>query len=469
MMKKKPMLSDTIFFAVLVFGMTLGLMGVSTGQAAVFVVDGTVSDGDPGSLRDFIEQANATVGEDTIELRPGRYILKLGQLEVRQDLSIVGSGERKTIIDACGNSRIFFITTAQNLDINVKIEGVTITNGEVKNQNESAKGGGIYNEGKLTLVHSRILGNTIEGTCIDDDYSNDRYFSGGGGIYNEGKLIIRHSKIKNNTAACIDDGLYGDQAYGGGIYNHKDSTLTLIKSNIIGNTVSSETHAYGGGICNNGNNTMITIIHCKVTGNKAKSPNHANGGGINSWGYGMGLAIRGSQIDGNIAEGGNGASGGGISCAGEGVKFTLTRSKIVKNTVIGSSSAAGGGIFNFGNLIIRRSIINKNRIKSKGIARGGGVCNQGYLTIRRSKISMNTAKITSVDSVYGKVNGGGIYSFGYEGKFILNQSKVTYNKAISPTTAEGGGIWVDYVVTYLPKYSHIMGNTPDQLFIRPKP
>ena len=95
------------------------------------------------------------------------------------------------------------------------LEDLTIENGY------DTFGGGILNDGTLTLTDSTVSGN---------GNGNDA----GGGIYNNGgTMTIADSTIANNTAS-----------YGGGIVNR--GTMTVIASTISGNTCTSSGCGNGG-------------------------------------------------------------------------------------------------------------------------------------------------------------------------------------------------------------------------------
>lgn len=135
----------------------------------------------------------------------------------------------------------------------VKLENLTIQHGHFFHSklSTSADGGGIQNNGNLTLSNVTVTHNKAR--------------SAGGGIYTargSHLQIINDSKILTNTA---------DQA-GGGIYMDRGSTLAISKSKISHNTSSST----GGGIEMNeaeGTISDSTISHNSV-------PHHGFGGAI---------------------------------------------------------------------------------------------------------------------------------------------------------------------------------------------
>ncbi|MCS6846436.1 MAG: right-handed parallel beta-helix repeat-containing protein, partial [Anaerolineae bacterium] len=212
-----------------------------------------------------------------------------------------------------------------------------------------AGGGGILNNGTLTVTNSTFSGNNATG------------FSGtGGGIRNNGgTLTVTNSTFQNNSAA-VD---------GGAISN--GGTLTVTNSTFSGNSAR-----WGGGIRNNG---TLTVTGSTFSGNSAVS-----GGGI--WNNGT-LTVTGSTFSNNGAN----DYGGGIANFGG----TLT---VTNSTFSGNSASAGGGIRNFGGTLT----VTNSTFSGNSANYGGGIDNSGTLTVTNSTLSGNSAN-------YG---GGGIYNDG---------------------------------------------------------
>ncbi len=255
--------------------------------------DGTVGSGGANQfLRAAIQEANAQPGPNTIVLPAGTFNLDqigdddtaaLGDLDITDDLTIIGAGVGETVIDASGgasaiNDRVFHILGGAT----VHIVGVTIQGG-----NGAGHGGGVFIEdGDLTLSDSRVTGNANTGVPAPE-YSA---FDGGGGIAVESgsTLTVNRSTIDNNNSFSTGAGI------------HNSGTLSVHASTISGNV-----SAQGGG------------------------------GGVYSFGY---ATITLSTISGNTAEG-TGQPGGGIRNAGG--TFEL-----VSSTVINNNAFFGGGLSN---------------------------------------------------------------------------------------------------------------------------
>lgn len=137
-----------------------------------------------------------------------------------------------------------------------------------------AYGGGIYNQGILNVIRSRISANSAEQggaiyntgqlTIIDSDISRNRA-TVGGAIYNRGWMLIQTSSISENSAFAEGD--YG--GYGAGIVNK--SYAGVINSRISDNRGNGE----GIGIDTSGAlvvrnsiimNNRCTVSDCRGTG-----------------------------------------------------------------------------------------------------------------------------------------------------------------------------------------------------------
>ena len=239
------------------------------------------------TLRAAIQESNALVGSDVINVPAGTYQLTLGaagedlaaagDLDITGPVTIAGAGAASTSLVSAGNDRVVhLLETAGNVTLSgltirggvteedgggiystsagtVILDGVTVTanstgsdgggihtvtgtlrvrNGSIVSGNSGRNGGGIYNAGELSLVgvpSNVIVSNaTITG--------NRAIEGGGGGIWNdhEGSLTVTDTVVSDNFA--------GDA--GGGIAVVSKSSLTLTRGTISGNT----SHGDGGGI-----------------------------------------------------------------------------------------------------------------------------------------------------------------------------------------------------------------------------
>jgi len=240
----------------------LSVIVTQISEAAVIDVTTTL-DKVPGSLRAAITESNRNGQDDIINIPAGRYFLGHGANENRnasgdldintsQTITIRGENTRTTIIDANAQDRVLHI-----LDGAVSIYGVTFQGGNSRDND----GGGIYNNGELTLINCVVRNN---GTGSD--------IKAGGGIYNNGSLVLSNCTIYNNTTR---DGYYGKSGGdGGGIYNKKILTLTncTICDNKNGNGGDDDCYGgnggNGGGIFNNSGGSIV-ITSCTISSNSA--------------------------------------------------------------------------------------------------------------------------------------------------------------------------------------------------------
>jgi CSLREA domain-containing protein len=267
---------------------------------------------------------------------------------------------------------------------------LTLANVQVGSNSAQADGGGIYNDGTLILSDSTLLDNraNVGGATFGDGgglfntaNGNARLSLGivrnnsiapgsaagsGGGISNQGTLTLHATQVRANLAtrnaggidnigtavltnSSVTDNTTAD-GHGGGISNAGE--LTLVDGTINGNTATEDG---GGGIYNVGRMTMSgSTIH----GNSGT----ANGGGIYN-------ASSGSATLTNSTISGNGATdmGGGIFNLGGAVSLnfaTVTANRADSNT---DEFGIGGGIFNGvlddvpGTITLKNTILAGNR------------------------------------------------------------------------------------------------------------
>ncbi len=283
-------------------------------------------------LRQTIAYMNKCGGNNAITLSRGPYhminedSINIGDLDITNGyLTIEGQIGSRVMIDASDPSlvgnRVFHIWPGAHLTL----VNIVITGGR------EFFGGGIWNEGTLTLDNCIVTGNSC-------DVGN------GGGIYNTGTLTANNCAIRNNSAGAgnntIDfsgDGggvvyinfplpeLGGDGGNGGGICNL--GTLKMNNSTVTGNSAGAGQEGYGGGnggsgggIYNAGN---LTLSHCTVSDNSSG----AAGNGISGIPAG---------------KGGNGGSGGGIFNSADASHARLIATSVLSNF---AGQGGSGGIF----------------------------------------------------------------------------------------------------------------------------
>jgi hypothetical protein len=185
--------------------------------------------------------------------------------------------------------------------VNVTLRGVAIRYGST-----SGSGGGILNEGTLTLDHCLVADNSA-GT--------------GGGIANLNTLVLQQSVVSNNYATTS----------GGGLYTTNSATTTVTNSTFIGNFADA-----GGGIANLGTNNIANSL---IANNLAFGVTGLGGGLRSTAGY---VRLVNTTVSGNEAFSTSGLSsngrGGGIQAGGG--EMDLYFSTIAANTAL----VRGGGV-----------------------------------------------------------------------------------------------------------------------------
>jgi hypothetical protein len=299
---------------------------------------------------------------------------------IKQSLWIQGPGtepgDSNITVDGAGNYRDIFAVTGGDYAMDLKVSGLTLTNG-------AANGGGAgisiyYDYGPpqhtdfpqptLTVQDSEISGNTgndgagIHGVRATMTIQNSVVYgntahglssgAGGGGVYLfgglGGTLTIDHSTISGNTAN-------GDNGRGGGVRSNAPATIE--SSTIYGNTTNGA-HATGGGVELNGDST---IKNSTISDNSTNGQ-YAHGGGA-SLGALRDITVDNSTIYGNSTHGANANGGGLYSDANVGP--TIKNSTIFDNY----SYVNGGGIYALDDsppMTLANTIVSGNRLNGVG-------------------------------------------------------------------------------------------------------
>jgi hypothetical protein len=225
--------------------------------------------GDVSCLIAAINEANANgQTKNTIRLEAGTYTLTAvdnitaeepnGLPVITSTLTITGQGAETTIIErdtsAPPQFRILNVAAAGA----ITLQRLTLRGGSLFSR---GAGGGIFNDGILTIIKSIISQNFVGP------------FFNGGGIFNGGTLTITNSTISSNLAA---------EGSGGGISNFGALTIT-------NSAISHNQSADGGGISNGG---TLTITNSTISSNAARF----DGNGIFNRGT---LTLTNSMIVGN--------------------------------------------------------------------------------------------------------------------------------------------------------------------------
>ena len=201
---------------------------------------------DTVSLRAAVQEANVTLGRATIYLDDAIYQLTvdgtaeasdaIGDLDVTEDLVIVGRGADRSIIDAAGISRIFDVHPDASLTlINLQLRGgsdgfgglIRAMRGEIELRN-------VYLDGGLATYGGAIAAESSVVEIIASTIANSEAVMDGGAIH----LINSNARIANST---LSGNVAGGR--GGAIRSDVDSVVKIRNS-----TVSFNHADFGGGV-----------------------------------------------------------------------------------------------------------------------------------------------------------------------------------------------------------------------------
>ena len=160
-------------------------------------------------------------------------------LAITKSVTITSGGVPGIVISGSNAATVFTVSSG----VSATIDSLTISNGmsQLSGPNGVSQGGGILNNGTLTVSACTLTGNQAVGGA--SDY--------GGGIANLGTLTILNSTIANNGLATNAAASSG----GGGIFS--SGTLTAINCTIVNN---SGFGGSGGGLDVSGTSTVENTI-----------------------------------------------------------------------------------------------------------------------------------------------------------------------------------------------------------------
>jgi hypothetical protein len=350
-----------------------------------------------------------------------------------------------------------------------------------------AKGGGIDNWGRLSLVNTTVSDNTSAGVASDAD---------GGGINDwwPGTVTLTNSNVTGNSAvAAVPNGRFAE---GGGIFADPGVQLEISGSVVSNNTASLtstfpfdvgggdtlDMNTNGGGI-HVGDDSTVTIENTELNGNtvSVEDPNgepyafdaalHPGSGPLVL----SNVAIADNHVIATVASTADvGPSGSAIDIVGA---STVTNVRITGNTTTvtsGSGTAGANGAVYAGSTaqpaVITNSVIRGNSVKASStggpaVVLGGGLVNDGLLTLRNVLVSDNVGLASGPT---GFARGGGIWNGSLFNsppiELTLENTNVMHNtlRASPGLTVQGGGMFTAFPVTL--NNSRIANNTPDQCY-----
>jgi centrosomal CEP192-like protein len=229
-------------------------VAASPASAASFDVTNT-ADAGPGSLRQAIVDANVDPANDDIDIQTSGTVNLRGPLpDLASDIDILGPGADDFTVrrSTGGDYRIFYVAP----EAAVSIAGITVADGFLGLTNTAvvALGGGVLNDGDLTLDRVVVEGNTASSSTTTNTTAL------GGGLANQGTLTLIDSTVRDNLAlGTSTSGSPFLGVEGGGLFNGNGSSLTVQRSAVLANTTLASApnsgaagivFAVGGGIDN---------------------------------------------------------------------------------------------------------------------------------------------------------------------------------------------------------------------------
>jgi hypothetical protein len=299
--------------------------GTNYNAATVKISDFSLPNAAPVTLRDAVNAANNTAGNDTISFDStvfptnpatpttitltGTTAVRLRNLAANANGTITISGPGARAVAVSGNSA----TTVFQVDsgLTAEIDGLTITGGN------GSLGGGLSNSGNLTLNNDVFVANSGGSgggimnsnpgrlTIMGSTFSSNTATASGGGLWNSGTLNVSSTTFSDNQAIGSS---------GGGLFTLSSGNVAITASTFVNNSAQ-----IGGGIWSGGNGN-VTLTGSTIVSNSADF-----GGGVNT--AGGNIAILSNTIADNVAT----TDGGGISdSAGT---ITLTSTIVFDNTL----------------------------------------------------------------------------------------------------------------------------------------
>ena len=289
--------------------------------------------------------------------------------DITSAMSIVGPGSGSLALQPSGGARIrIFNVSTGSPAIPTSISGFTIRNGDILDVDG---GGGVRNAAPvLNLTNCVFQNNKVSGTSNSRqgggllnaggtvNVSNCTFTQGsairGGGIYNNGTLTVTGSVFSANTA-----GTSNNNGQGGGLAESNQATTTIINCTFTNNFAGER----GGAIIPAGPN--FTVTGSTFTGNKS-----SGGGAISNF---TNCTVANSTIGGNMA---GQVAGGFFIGTGGGIENASGTLNLTNTTISGNvTDNKGGGIVNNARLNVTNCTIAGNSATGQtgGASAGGGI------------------------------------------------------------------------------------------------
>ncbi len=404
------------------FGLVLGLPASAAVEAAEFCVSG------PVEMQTALYTATINGEDDVIKVRQGTYSGYdfYASFNEPKDISVLGGYTKdcagrvldpsNTIID--GGKMRQGLVLIQYGSGNIKVEGLTIRNGE-------NFGGGIGDGGGLYVLCS----------------SSPR----------AGAITVTRMIVRDSVAAHEGGGIYAvSQSNPSGAAGN----ITVSHTLVAGNTASGSEYASGGGIHAVSYSFQGHSGHVRVTHNTVSGNSSVYGGGIYAFSYGPSgpgnVTVEDNTVTGNTAGGGR---GGGIYADSSAATFDSGFVSLSRNILSGNTATAGslnegkgGGAYagttsatsgNSGKVSVTDNTVSGNQARS-----GGGLFleSSAYTgTAGTLELSANTVSGNRATSGGGGVFAISVSNSGQAGIIQLINNVLTGNDA--GEFDQGGGLW----------------------------
>ena len=317
-------------------------------------------------------------------------------------------------------------TLTINSSVPVTIKNLKITGGK----NASGNGGGIYiaSGSNVTLGTGALVGDLTQTTASATSCGN--YASNGGGIYNEGSLTLGSGSIVRHNYAS---------PFGGGIWNECGS-VTIKDGAEISYNCAGDSNSRGGGIRSGGSGSSLkmeggTISHNSVsywgggvmiqgseftmTGGTISFNKSTGGSVVGAGGGGIWIDDGTFKMSGDSILSGNEAKnkGGGIH-----VDHAQATVEILGGTISGNSASVSGGAISNNNGVIT---ISGGTIENNSAVNGGAV---------NSAITFNIKGNPSIP--YGVLNESGtlVKDTGKNDVYLPSGKVITVTGALTGTS-----------------------------------
>jgi CSLREA domain-containing protein len=217
------------------------------------------------TLRAAIEEANLACPAITITFdanvfpAPSTIVLRASLPALDHEIAIIGPGVKVLTIDGAFKWQPFHV----NFEKTASISALSVADGK------ATDGGGVWNEGTLTLKDVNISNNrggrgaginndgtlTVRNAIITDNIAT----KAGGGIRNAGTMTLINSVVMENSARKNGGGIHNDVVEG-----ESEGTARIFNSTIVRNTADASDlgEGDGGGIYNNDGSVLLvnTIV-----------------------------------------------------------------------------------------------------------------------------------------------------------------------------------------------------------------